>query len=109
MVWMLGSAVAKEGVNRGEAHVSGRRYTVPLRFKILRTEVAKIQIANRYPSLCGDETQQQDEGVAVSLMNSTDPSAGSGRLALDITMRPSVLLRQAKTQRFRGSSHLWPD
>jgi hypothetical protein len=29
MVWMLGSAVAKEGVNGGEAHVSGRG-AVPL-------------------------------------------------------------------------------
>ena len=74
MVWMLGSTVATERVNRGEAHVSGRRNTVPLRFKmlkeiqhLLRTEVAKIQIANRRPSLCGSEPQHQDERVTVAL------------------------------------------
>lgn len=74
MVWMLGSTVPKEGVNRGEAHVSRCRDTVALRFKmleeiqhLLRTEIAKIQIANRSPSLRGNETQQQDERVTVAL------------------------------------------
>jgi hypothetical protein len=74
MVWMLSSAVAKEGVNRGEAHVSGCRDTVPLRFKmleeiqyLLRTEITKIQLRNRRPSLCGNEPQQQHERVTVAL------------------------------------------
>jgi hypothetical protein len=74
MVRMLGSAVAKEGVNGGEAHVSGRGDAVPFRFKmleeiqhLLRTEMAKIQLANRRPSLCGNEPQQQHERVTVAL------------------------------------------
>jgi prolyl-tRNA synthetase len=74
MVRMLGSTVAKEGVNGGEAHVSGCGDAVPFRFKILeeiqhllRTEMAKIQLANRRPSLCGNEPQQQHERVTVAL------------------------------------------
>jgi hypothetical protein len=74
MVWMLGSTVAKEGVNRGEAYVSGCRDAVAFRFKmleeiqhLLRTEMAKIQLDNRRPSLCGNEPQQQDERVSVAL------------------------------------------
>ncbi|HWL73210.1 MAG TPA: hypothetical protein VNQ74_05015 [Burkholderiaceae bacterium] len=70
---MLGSAVAKEGVNRGEAHVSGCRDAVAVRFKmleeiqhLLRTEMAKIQLDNRHPSLCGNEPQHQHERVTVA-------------------------------------------
>jgi prolyl-tRNA synthetase len=74
MVWMLGSAVAKEGVNGGEAHVSGCGDAVPFRFKmleeiqhLLRAEMTKVQLANRCPSLCGNEPQHQDERVTVAL------------------------------------------
>jgi len=49
MVWMLGGAVPKEGMNRGEAHVPGCGDAVPFCFKMLeeiqhflRTEMAKI-------------------------------------------------------------------
>jgi hypothetical protein len=49
MIWMLGSAIPKKGVNRGEANVSGCRDAVPFCFKMLeeiqhflRTEIAKI-------------------------------------------------------------------
>ena len=34
---------------------------------LLRTEILDIQIAHRSPSLCGNETQQQDERVTVAL------------------------------------------
>jgi len=73
MVWMLSSTVSKEGVDRGEAYVSGRRDTVPFCFKmleeiqhLLRAEIAKIQLANRRPSLCRNEPQEQDERVTVA-------------------------------------------
>jgi hypothetical protein len=71
---MLGSAVAKEGVNRGEAHVSGCRDIVPFRLKmmekvqhLLRTEIAKIQLGNWRPPLFRNKPQQQYEGVTVAL------------------------------------------
>jgi hypothetical protein len=74
MVWILGSAVAKEGMNRGEAHISCRGDIVPLRLKVVKeiqdrlgTEVVDIQLDHRPQSLCGNEPQQQDERITVAL------------------------------------------
>ncbi len=61
-------------MNRGEAHVSGRWRIAPLQFKVVKeiqhllgTEVLKIQISHRPPSLCSYELQQQHEGITVAL------------------------------------------
>ena len=74
LIRMLRSTVAKERVNRGEAHVSGRRDTVPVHFEVLeeiqyflRTQICKIQIAYRPPSLCRNELQQQNKRITVTL------------------------------------------
>jgi hypothetical protein len=73
-VGMLCGTVPEESVNRGEAHISGRRYIVPLDFKVLkeiqyhrRTEILDIQLDHRAPPLRGNEPQQQDERITIAL------------------------------------------
>jgi hypothetical protein len=109
---MFRSAVPKEGMNRGEAHISGRGDIVPLRFKVVKeiqhrlgTEVLDIQLDHRPPSLCGNEPQQQDERITVALyglrtgptypweMIGEEPTEGAAKRigARGVHRRPPVL------------------